>query len=247
MEPALPPALIDALRQLDSCTISNAIERFKLRLRNEGVANATIRCCFPHFSPMVGYAVTARMRCSNPPPASESYIDRTDWWEEIQQIPAPRVFVIQDIDERPGLGAILGEVHTGILKALGCAGAITNGAVRDLPAVEASRFHLFAGSVAVSHAYAHFVDFGGKVEIGGLKIQPGDLLHGDRHGFLSVPQPIAVEIPALAAKMKEQEHKIIALCHSPEFSPTKLREAVEGYLSVATETQGNQARNQQES
>ncbi|MDX2029469.1 MAG: RraA family protein [Blastocatellia bacterium] len=247
MKPALPPAFLDALRQLDSCAVSNAIERFKLRLRNEGVADATIRCCFPHFSPMVGYAVTARIRCSNPPPASESYIDRTDWWEEIQQIPAPRVFVIQDIDERPGLGAILGEVHASILKALGCTGAITNGAVRDLPAIEAARFHLFAGNVAVSHAYAHFVDFGGKVEIGGVKIQPGDLLHGDRHGFLLVPHSIAADVPALAAKMKEQEHRIIALCHSPGFSPAKLREAVEGYLSVATETQETQTRNHDES
>jgi regulator of RNase E activity RraA len=134
--------------------------------------------------------------------------------------------VIQDVDSRPGTGALLGEVHSSILLALGCVGAVTNGAVRDLPAIEATRFQLFAGSVAVSHAYAHIVEIGGEVELGGLKIKPGDLLHGDRHGILSVPKRLVAKIPSVAARLAEQERTLIALCNSRDFTLEKLRAAV---------------------
>jgi regulator of RNase E activity RraA len=233
MDSAVSLEHLEALRKLDSCTLANVIETFDVRLRNEGFADSRIRCLFEQLPPMVGYAVTARIRCSNPPPVGFSYFDRTDWWDQIRQIPEPRIFVVQDMDGRPGLGALLGEVHTTILKALGCLGAVTNGAVRDLPAIEAAQFPLFAGNVAVSHAYAHFIDFGTPVVIAGLKINPGDLLHGDRHGLLSIPHRIAADIPAVAARMIEQEEKIIALCHSTDFSLEKLREAVAGYLAVS--------------
>lgn len=233
MPSALTLEQLAALRNLDSCTLANAIEIFDVRLRNEGFTDSRIRCLFEQLPPLVGYAVTARIRCSNPPPAGSSYFDRTDWWDHIRQIPEPRIFVVQDIDGRPGLGALLGEVHTTILKALGCIGAVTNGAVRDLPAIEAAQFHLFAGNLTTSHAYAHFIDFGTPVVIAGLKISPGDLLHGDRHGLVSIPHQIAPDIPAVAARLKEQEQKIIALCHATDFSLEKLRKAVGEYLTIA--------------
>ena len=129
---------------------------------------------------------------------------------------------MQDIDHNPGLGSFLGEVHVNILKALGCVGAVTNGAIRDLAAVEATGFHLFAQNVAVSHAYVHFVEFGGPVEIGGLRVLPGDLIHADRHGVLLVPKEIAARIPEVAAKALERERRIIELCKSPDFTTERL-------------------------
>jgi 4-hydroxy-4-methyl-2-oxoglutarate aldolase len=182
-----------------------------------------VRSVFNHFPPMVGYAVTARIRTAPTPTLVHNYFDRTDWWNHLLTVPEPRVIVVQDIDEQPGLGALLGEVHTNILRALGCVGAVTNGAVRDLPAVEAIGFHLFAGHVAVSHAYAHIVDFGSPVAVGGLTVRAGDLIHGDRHGILSIPLEIAAEIPAAATRILEMEKRIVSLCQSPQFSLEKLR------------------------
>lgn len=217
-----------ALGRLDSCTVCNAIETFGRRLRNEGFVDSSVRCLFPEFGSMVGHAVTVRVRCSSPPPDQHPYLDRTDWWNYLLTIPAPRVVVIQDLDELAGLGAFVGEVHAHILRALGCAGAVTNGSARDLPAVRKSGFQLFAGSVAVSHAFVHIVDFGSVVEIGGLRIHPGDLLHGDGHGVLSVPRDIASEIPAAAARLLAKEKEVLELCQSREFSLEKLREMVKG-------------------
>ena len=94
----------------------------------------------------------------------------------------------------------MGEIHAAIGIALNCVGCVTNGAVRDLPAVEAMGFQLFASRTSVSHAYAHIVEFGEPVEIDGLKISSGDLLHGDRHGVLTIPLSIATQIPAKLPK-----------------------------------------------
>ena len=225
LEPAIPVKDFDALRRLDTCTVSNAIEAFKLRLRNAGFANSRVRCVFEDLPPMVGYAATARLR-SGEPPITGSYHDRTDWWNSILRVPAPRIAVLQDLDEPPGVGAFLGDMNAAILRALGCVGYVTNGAVRELPRVRDMGLHLFAGNVAVSHAYAHIFDFGSPVNVGGLEVRPGDLLHGDRHGLLTVPKEIAAEIPPVAARLREGEQRVIDSCRSQEFSVEKLRQAL---------------------
>jgi 4-hydroxy-4-methyl-2-oxoglutarate aldolase len=135
MEPFLRERQFDALRCLETCSVSNGIETFGARLRNTGFADSRIRCIFEDMPPMVGYAATARLRSGSPPTQGGSYHDRTDWWQSVLQVPAPRIIVLEDVDKQPGLGAFLDDVHTAILRALGCTGYVTNGAVRELPAV----------------------------------------------------------------------------------------------------------------
>src|SRR5580704_1955804 len=173
MNPLLISDRFEILRRLDGCTIANAVETFHLRLRNEGFVHDSVHCLFPEMPPTLGYAATVKIRGSAPPTAAGPYSDRTDWWDYIVSVPAPRMIVVQDMATQAGLGSLLGSVHINILSALGCVGAITNGAVRDLPAARKLGFQLFAAGVSVSHAYLHIVEFGAPVEIGGLKIQSG--------------------------------------------------------------------------
>ena len=226
MQPGLAPVLLEALRHIDSCTLANAIETFRVRLRNEGFTNGATRCLFPSLRPMIGHAVTVKIRGSSPPAAARTYLERTDWWAYVKSVPWPRVVAVQDIDPAGGHGALLGEVHVNILRALGCVGAVTNGAVRDLPAIANLGFQLFAGSLTVSHSYVHIVEFGAPVEIDGLAIRSGDLLHGDLHGLQSVPPELVAKLPATAAALAAKEHALIALCQSGEFTLEKLRAAV---------------------
>lgn len=223
---SLTPEQLESLRRLDACTLANAIETFHERLRNEGFVDHTLRCLFPRLQPMVGYAATIKIRGSSPPTVAGPYADRTDWWDYIVSLPEPRVVVVEDVASRPGLGSLVGAVHMNILRALHCVGVVTNGSVRDIPASESAGFHLFAGSVSVSHAYVHIVEIGKSVEIGGLKIQSGDLLHGDMHGVQSIPLDIAARIPPVAANITAREQALIALCRAPGFSLEKLRDAV---------------------
>ncbi|MDR1989195.1 MAG: RraA family protein [Acidobacteriaceae bacterium] len=219
----LTVADIERLKALDTCTVSNAIERFDVRLRNEGFARRGVSCLFPQLPPMVGYAVTATVKSSIQPMTGGIYYDRIDWWSTVLTLPAPRVLVLQDVDAVVGCGAFVGEVHANIARALGCIGCVTNGAVRDVPAAEALGFQMFAGSLSPSHAYAHIVGWGEPVEIGGLKIAQGDLVHGDRHGFLTVPASIAARVPDVAATLIEQERALLAECQKAGMSIETLR------------------------
>jgi len=224
--PSLTEEELQALRQFGTCMVANAIESFNVRFRNTGFADASIRCMFQDAPPMVGYAATARLRSGEPPIVGGSFRDRADFWNSILEIPTPRVLVLEDMDRPPGRGAFVGEMHAAILKALGCVGYVTNGAVRELPAVRAMGVQLFAGNVAVSHAYAHIFEIGKVIGVGGMEVRPGDLLHGDQHGVLTVPAEIASRVPAAADRLKKLEKRVIDLCRSPDFSVAKLGDEV---------------------
>jgi len=231
MPTPLTPDQLQALGYLSTCSVANAIETFETRLRNEGFCGRGVRAVFPQQKPVVGYAATVKIRCSSPPPEGHNYLEHTDWWSEIQKQPGPRIVVIEDVDSQFGLGALVGEVHANILKSLGCVGVVTNGAVRDLPALEAIGFAAFASRIAVSHAYAHIVELGTPVEIAGLKIESGDLLHGDCHGVISIPAKIAAEVPAVAVRMMARDKEVISLC-KPDGNVEDLRSAIRKFRSA---------------
>lgn len=215
MQKPLTTEQIERLKTFETCLIADAIESFGVRLRNEGFATAGFRCLFKSFSPMVGYAATCKVRSTDPPIVGSRYEERTDWWKHIGSIPAPRVVVMQDIDHPPGTGAFFGKVHVSIFMALGCVGAITNGAARELSGIEASGFQVFAGRLAISRAYIHVVEYGGPVEVGGLVIRPGDLIHGDRHGVLTVPPDLTPSLPAVASLIREKKQQVMDLSRKP--------------------------------
>lgn len=225
----LRPAQLEHFRHMTTCLVASAIETFHVRLPNTGFTDSSIRCIFDNQPPMIGYAVTARMRSANPRMETSKtydYYDRTDWWNHILSIPAPRVAVIEDMDDPPGVGAFVGEVHANILLSLGCVGVVTSGAVRDLPDVRPTEFQMFAANISVSHAYAHIFDFGVKVHVGGLTIHPGDLIHGDLHGLQTVPHEIADRVPPVALEIRNRRQQLIGLRRSADFSLDKLRQLI---------------------
>jgi len=236
---ALRLAQLEQFRRLTTCLVASAIETFRVRLPNTGFADSSIRCMFPDQPAMAGYAATARMRSSNPrmeAMKSYDYYDRTDWWNNIMTIPAPRVVVIEDVDNPPGLGAFVGEVHANILLALGCVGIVTNGAVRDLPDIQPTEFQMFAGNVSVSHAYSHIFDFGAALEVGGLKVRPGDLIHADCHGVQTVPHEIADKVPAAALEIRQRRQDLVGLRRSAGFTLERLRQTIRDTALVPQES-----------
>jgi 4-hydroxy-4-methyl-2-oxoglutarate aldolase len=217
-----------SLKALDSCAVANAIERFHVQLRNEGYTEDGVTCRFPEMPPMLGYAMTLKVRSGAPPTKGKVFFENTDWWNVLLAVPSPRILVIQDVDRTPGVGALVGDVHAAILKSLGCIGVVTNGAVRDLSRIKPLGFQMFSGTLSVSHAYSHLVRIGGAVQIGGLEISPGDLLHGDLHGIVRVPKELAGRIPATAAALRQKEEEIIAYCRSKAFTIEGLRGLLSG-------------------
>ena len=215
MQTPLTTEQVEQLKAFETCLMADAIESFGVRLRNEGIATAGFRCFFKSLPPIVGYAATCKVRSADPPVVGSRYEERTDWWHHITSVPAPRVVVMQDIDNPPGTGAFVGKVHASLLMTLGCVGLVTNGAARELPGIEACGFQVFAGRLAISRAYIHVVEFGGPVEVGRLTIHPGDLIHGDRHGILTVPPELVPRLPAAACAIREKKDHLIRLSRQP--------------------------------
>lgn len=220
MSVELRPEELEALRKITSPTVSNAIEAFNVRPRNEGFMDSSIRCILPELGTMVGHACTATIRASREEPGPSPL----EMWRTVLNAPAPRVVVIQDLDAPNPVGSFWGEVNGNIHKALGCIGTVTNGGVRDLDEVRQLGFQFFASCVLVSHAYVHLVEIGGPVEVGGMTVNPGDLIHADQHGVLVIPPEIAREIPKAAAEVERLERRIIGVCQSGDFSLERLRD-----------------------
>ncbi len=214
--------MIDALKKITSPSVANAIETFNARPRSQGFMSSEIRALFPDLGPLVGYAVTAVIR-AEPQPLQGHRASTYGWWDYVRSIPAPRVIVVHDLDEPRGQGAQWGEVQANIHRALGCVGVVTDGSVRDLDEVRALGFQFAAAHVSVSHAYVHMVDFGLPVKLGGLWVKPGDLIHADQHGVVTIPPEIAERIPEAVAKVEADERTIISLCQSPGFSADQLK------------------------
>lgn len=213
---------LEALRKLSTPTICNAIEQFDVRPRNIGHFNNEIKCVFPQFGPMVGFAATATIRAERPDANPDPLMTRWRYWNHILSQPGPRIAVIEDLDDPPAQGSLWGDVNGNTHKALGAIGCVTNGGVRDLDEVEAFGFHFFAAQVIPSHAYVHVEEVGIPVKVGGMIIKPGDLLHADKHGITTIPIEIARDIPKAAKAVEERESKIIALCQSKDFTVDKL-------------------------
>lgn len=186
-------ASLEKLARFDTPTICNVIELFAVRPQNTGFMDGRIRCNFPEFPPLVGFAATAQFRSGAPPQQGDGYGGIVDQLALFQSLPGPAVVVFQDVDDPP-VGATFGEVMCSTYQAYGSTGLITSGAGRDLEQVKALRYPVFTGGTICSHGYNHMLHIGMPVRVGGLMVNTGDLLHGDVNGVTNIPFPIAAEV-----------------------------------------------------
>lgn len=216
--------LLAALARYDAPTLANAIETFDRQPRDVGFADSRIRCMFPELGRMVGYAATATIVARGAPGPDWAGAGNYGLYAHVQTVPAPRVVVVKDLDDPSAHGSLWGEVHATIFGALGAVGCVTDGAVRDLDEARGMGFHFFAAGPSVSHAYVRVETVGEPIEIGGLVVAPGDLLHADQHGVLKIPLDIAADLPAAADRVIENEQALLRWVRSDDFDPERLAE-----------------------
>jgi 4-hydroxy-4-methyl-2-oxoglutarate aldolase len=226
MKEYLNGKIFGRLGKFDSCSIANAVDSLRVRLMNEGFSGPGVTCRTPLLSPMVGRALTLKVRSSEPPMKRTFYLDQPDWWERIEPASFPRILVIEDTDTHPGRGSLVGPVHACILKAMGFVGVVATGAVRGTDVFEEIGMHAFSGNTSPSHSYCHVVELGGPVEVVGVHIATGDIIHGDLNGIVNIPEEIAGKVPDLAEQFRERERRVCKFCGSRDFSPTMLRRII---------------------
>ena len=219
--------LLERLRAFDTPTICNALEIVAPARRASGFTTRPFVCAFPSMAPVVGYAKTATIRAREQPtmPAAELRAMRLRYYEYVASAPAPALVVIEDRDPEPGFGAFWGEVNTTVHKGLGLLGCITSGSIRDLDMI-ATDFQLLAGCVAPSHAWVHVEEIDVEVQVHGMTVRPGDLIHADRHGAVVVPGDAVAEVLLAVDLVTRREAPILAVARQPDFSIEKLQAAM---------------------
>jgi regulator of RNase E activity RraA len=220
--------LMEALRAIDTPTICNALEIVAPERRLTGFTVRPLVCPFPDLPPIVGYAKTATIRATHAHElnSKDARAQRIAYYEYVAAAPQPGISVIQDLDgAEVGFGAFWGEVQSTVHKALGLAGMITDGCIRDIPQW-APGFQALAGSIAPSHAHVHLSDFGKEVRVAGMLVRSGDLIHADRHGAVVIPEAAAAKIPAACDLLARKEAAILDVARRPGFTIAKLREAL---------------------
>ena len=211
---------IALLEQFDTPTLCNTIERFQIRSRAEGFANSSIREIIPHGKTFIGFACTGKISTAIPAEGDSEKVARK-YFEALAQTPKPAFAVIEDVDQET-VGSFWGEVNVAVHRAMGCVAVVTNGGVRDLKEVSEAGFGYYAGSVVVSHAYVHVEDHNCQVTIGGLRIEPGDLIAADQHGILNIPLETVPELVAACRKTLAAEFPILQGCRKAILSGTHL-------------------------
>jgi regulator of RNase E activity RraA len=227
MPTTLTPEQLAELRAMDSPTVANAIEAFKVRDDTQGFLGMDVPCHTPEFGVMLGYAVTATANSMAPARARDRK-GHFRLFEAVAAAPKPSVLVIKDVGPRRTHACFLGDVIATITKRLGAIGIVTDGGVRDLAGVTPLGYHVFAAGFVVAHGTFNIEEVGIPVEISGTTVRPGDLIHGDASGVTTVPLEIADKVYAECLKVREREAGLRDFATARDFTLDALRQRMLG-------------------
>lgn len=220
--------VLEELKKIRTPIISDAMELFGIRPNNIGSMDNTIQCLLPDLGILVGYACTGRIYSEFPCAKGEKKVDMKEVLKYIDQSNKPNIMVVQDLDSPPRKGCAWGDLSASMFKSHGCIGTVTNGNVRDIDEVEKIGFKLFAAGPTVGHSYIRYVEIGVPVKVGGLIVNHGDLLHGDKHGVLVIPGDIDLEeLIKVSKKFLNSEKSVIDYCQSEDISFQKVYEKLD--------------------
>jgi len=182
----------------------------------------------PQMGPMVGYAVTVVIE-----PSNRNHKEKQNAWSAYRRYvasqPGPKIVVIQDLDKPEVIGSFWGEVNSNAHRALGCVGTITDGSIRDLDEMTNAGFKAVARRLCVGHAHVIPIRWDCEVEVFGTVINPGQLVHADKHGFLAVPKADEAKLLEAAIFMDTNEinHVIRAARETMGKSSDEITEALD--------------------
>lgn len=210
--------LLTLLQQVDTPTVCNAIEVAKGKRGFDQFTRGTMQASDPQAPAMVGYARTAKVSALRP---SDDPVDvvkarRMAYYKHMAEGTRPSIAVIEDVDFPDCVGAFWGEINTTVHRGFGVKGALTNGVVRDLGDLP-SGFPVIAGSIGPSHAFVHVTEIGVPVNVFGLAVQEGDLVHADRHGALVIPDDVIDHLFDAINKLMANEKLILEPARVDEF------------------------------
>lgn len=187
-QPPLSHAELLQLQRWNTPTIYNGWEQItRHNAAADGFNLEECRDFMPQMGPMAGYAVTVVVEPSNAKHREAKPQGWSEYRRYVAGVPGPKIVVVQDLDKPRVIGSFWGEVNSNIHRALGCVGTIVDGAIRDIDEMCNAGFKALARRPCVGHAAVHPIRWNCAVEVFGRRVEPGQLIHADKHGFLAIP------------------------------------------------------------
>ena len=212
--------LIRRLERFDTPTVTNAVATYPERedvclglyspWETNWYADSSLRCMYPTLGARAGYVVTAIYGLPTPGFSRLSFADLLEACAASEQ---PVVVAIEQdfpeaIKNKIGLS---GGMMTTALKQCGVTGVISNGPSRDYDEIAPMGVQYMLTGLCAGHGGMSMKAVNVPVDICGMQVCPGEIVHMDSSGTVKFPANRLEEVVALCEKIAELESRCIEL------------------------------------
>ncbi len=179
-------ALIEQLQEFETPLVAESLAALGCTETERYYIGMDIRLLTSVTQPMVGVAMTLEADTSSPqtkPDAGPLY----EAYEQMERMAVPVVMVVKTVGSRPGHECVLGDGIAKTALTVGCCGVVTDGGARDLDGISSLGFSVFGKGAVVDHATLVYRKAAESVQISGIEVHDGDLIHADHNGVHLVP------------------------------------------------------------
>ncbi len=215
-------ALLNELRDFDTPLLANTIGYISAVPPHEYYLSGEIQSVTPPLGPTVGIAFTAEIDSSTPGGAGDAEL----YWEQLEtmrQCGLPIVWVVKAVGSRPEHECMIGDGMAKTLFSVGCVGLVSDSRVRDVSGIITVPFAAYCRGRAVHHGPLRVKAINRPVEVGGVLIHPGDVIHADQNGVIRIPTDCISNLAPAAIRNRAFEHEAHMFLRRTDRTPAEKR------------------------
>ena len=222
-------SILEELRNFETALLANTIGYIDPTPAHEFYLGGSIRSVTPSLGPTVGVAVPCEIDSSTPggEPEVEGYWRQV---EEISQMNEAAVWVVKCVGSRPDHECVLGDGMAKTLFSAGCVGVVTDGGVRDVNGLLSTSFAAYCKGTTIHHCSLRFGNINRPVEVGGVTLRLGDIIHADSEGVIRIPSGCLETLASKATQMRAFESDAHCMLRRSDVTAAEKRQCVAGLL-----------------
>jgi len=210
---AVTKKLVEQLMDSSTALVVNAVEWLGEYC---SFTDSTIKYMTPEFPSLCGEAFTIKYTACDKD-AVGNVDDYFFMLDEMRKTDVPKVVVVE-VTGNPLRECVAGDGMAKRLLASNAVGMITNGGHRDITDIKKTGFKVFGSGNVAGHYAMRFFDFGKPVEIGGMEVKTGDLVHADIDGCVVIPPATFEEIVMACRMTLDFEKKVHTIWRASDLS-----------------------------